>query len=88
MRNAKFFNKNNIPLAWSNDFDNVEHLHDAIEDSTNDMSLGLSFTVDNREFLRGYLFALQENKEITRYEFLMLMKFYDRLVADKRFIAE
>ena len=35
MRNAKFFNKNNIPLAWSNDFDNVAHLHDAIEDSTN-----------------------------------------------------
>ena len=52
------------------------------------MSLGLSFTVDNREFLRGYLFALQENKEITRYDFLMLMKFYDTLVADKRFIAE
>lgn len=35
MRNAKFFNKSNIPLAWSNDFDNVEYLHDAIEDSTN-----------------------------------------------------
>ena len=35
MRKAKFFNKNNIPLAWSNDFDNVEHLHDAIEDATN-----------------------------------------------------
>ena len=35
MRKAKFFNKSNIPLAWSNDFDNVEHLHDAIEDSTN-----------------------------------------------------
>ena len=35
MRNARFFNKSNIPLAWSNDFDNVEHLHDAIEDSIN-----------------------------------------------------
>ena len=35
MKNARFFNKSNIPLAWSNDFDNVEHLHDAIEDSTN-----------------------------------------------------
>lgn len=35
MRNARFFNKSNIPLAWSNDFDNVAHLHDAIEDSTN-----------------------------------------------------
>lgn len=35
MRNARFFNKRNILLAWSNDFDNVEHLYDAIEDSTN-----------------------------------------------------
>lgn len=35
MKNARFFNKNNITLAWSNSFDNVEHLHDAIEDSTN-----------------------------------------------------
>ena len=35
MRKGKFFNASNIPLAWSNDFDNVEHLHDAIEDSTN-----------------------------------------------------
>ena len=35
MRNAKFFNKSNTLLAWSNDFDNVEHLYDAIEDSTN-----------------------------------------------------
>ena len=35
MRNARFFNKSHTPLAWSNDFDNVEHLHDAIEDSTN-----------------------------------------------------
>lgn len=35
MKKARFFNEKNIPLAWSNDFDNVEHLHDAIEDSTN-----------------------------------------------------
>ena len=35
MRNARFFNKSNIPLAWSNYFDNVEDLNDAIEDSTN-----------------------------------------------------
>ena len=35
MKNARCFNKNNITLAWSNNFDNVEHLHDAIEDSTN-----------------------------------------------------
>ena len=35
MKKARFFNKSNILLAWSNDFDNVEDLHDAIEDSTN-----------------------------------------------------
>lgn len=35
MRKARFFNASRTPLAWSNDFDNVEHLHDAIEDSTN-----------------------------------------------------
>ena len=39
MRNARFFNKSNIPLAWSNNFDNVEDLHDAIEDSTNAIEL-------------------------------------------------
>ena len=27
-------------------------------------------------------------KEITKKEYVMLMKFYDRLVADKRFVAE
>ena len=66
----------------------MEKALNKIADIVSDMSLGLSFAVDNREFLRGYLFALKENKEITRYEFLMLMKFYDRLVADKRFIAD
>jgi inhibitor of KinA sporulation pathway (predicted exonuclease) len=35
MKNANFFNKNNILLAWSDDFDNVQHLSDAIEDATN-----------------------------------------------------
>lgn len=39
-------------------------------------------------FFRGYLFALNENREITTGERLMLMSFYDRLVADKKFIAE
>lgn len=59
-----------------------------ILDIVSDMSMGLSFAEDNRDFLRGYLFALKENEEITRKEYVMLMKFYDRLVADKKFIAE
>lgn len=66
----------------------MEKALNKILDIVNDMSLGLSFADDSRNFLRGYLFALKENEEITRYEFLMLMKFYDRLVADKRFVAE
>ena len=39
-------------------------------------------------FYRGYLFALTENREITRSERLMLISFFDRLVADKEFIAK
>ena len=66
----------------------MEKALNKILDVVRDMSLGLSFADDSRNFLRGYLFALEENKEITRHEFVMLMKFYDRLVADKRFIAD
>ncbi len=66
----------------------MEKALNKILDIVNDMSLGLSFADNSREFLRGYLFALKENEEITKYEFLMLMKFYDRLVANKRFVAE
>lgn len=66
----------------------MEKALNKILDIVSDMSLGLSFAEDSRDFLRGYLFALKENEEITRKEYVMLMKFYDRLVADKRFIAE
>ena len=66
----------------------MEKALNKILDIVSDMSLGLSFAEDNRDFLRGYLFALKENEEITRKEYVVLMKFYDRLVADKRFIAE
>ena len=66
----------------------MEKALEKILDIVSDMSMGLSFTEDSRNFLRGYLFALKENEEITRNEYIMLMKFYDRLVADKRFIAE
>ena len=66
----------------------MEKALNKILDIVSDMSMGLSFADDNRDFLRGYLFALKENDEITRNEYVMLMKFYDRLVADKRFVAE
>lgn len=60
-----------------------------IADIISDMSWGI---VDDNDdamvFLKGYLVALVENKEITRDELVMLMKFYKNLVADKKFIAE
>ena len=52
-----------------------------------DMSQGI-IDDDIAGFFRGYLFALKENGEITGSEHLMLISFYDRLVADKKFIAE
>lgn len=66
----------------------MEKALNKILDIVSDISMGLSFAEDSRDFLRGYLFALKENEEITRNEYVMLMKFYDRLVADKKFIAE
>ena len=66
----------------------MEKALNKILDIVSDMSMGLSFAEDNRDFLRGYLFALKENEEITRHEFVILIKFYDKLVADKRFVAE
>ena len=52
-----------------------------------DMSQGI-IDDDMAGFLEGYLCALNENGEITVSERLMLISFYDRLVADKKFIAE
>ena len=52
-----------------------------------DMSQGI-IDDDMAGFFRGYLFALNENGEITASERLMLISFYDRLVANKKFIAK
>lgn len=52
-----------------------------------DMSQGIAD--DNiADFFRGYLFALNENGEITASERVMLISFFDRLVANKMFIAK
>ena len=53
-----------------------------------DVSWGIIDDDTAGKFLRGYLFALSENKEITTSERLMLISFYNRLVADKEFIAK
>ena len=53
-----------------------------------DMSQGIIDDNGMADFYRGYLVALQENREITTSERFMLMSFYDRLVANKEFIAK
>ena len=65
----------------------MERALNKILEITFDMSQGI-IDDDMADFYRGYLVALQENREITTSECLMLMSFYDRLVADKEFIAK
>ena len=57
-----------------------------IAEIISDMSLGI--VDDAMTFLRGYLIALMENKEITRDEYIMLLRFFNNLIKDKKFIAE
>ena len=52
-----------------------------------DMSQGI-VDDDIAGFFRGYLFALNENGEITASERFMLISFYDKLVTNKKFIAK
>lgn len=52
-----------------------------------DMSQGI-IDDDMAGFFRGYLFALNENGGITASERVMLISFFDKLVANKKFIAE
>ena len=66
----------------------MERALNKIADIISDMSQGIVDDNDIAGFFRGYLFALNENGEITTSERFMLISFYDRLVADKKFIAE
>ena len=53
-----------------------------------DMSQGIIDDNDDMAgFFRGYLFALNENGEITTSERFMLISFYDRLVANEKFVV-
>ena len=52
-----------------------------------DMSQGI-VDDDMAGFLEGYLCALNENGEITASERLMLISFFNKLVANKKFIAK
>ena len=66
----------------------MERALNRILEIISDMSQGFIDDDTAGKFLRGYLFALSENKEITTSERLMLISFFDRLVADKEFIAK
>lgn len=66
----------------------MERALNKIADIISDMSQGFIDGNDVAGFYRGYLFALNENGEITTGERLMLISFYNRLVADKEFIAK
>ena len=66
----------------------MEKALNRIADIISAMSQGIIDNNDIAGFFRGYLFALNENGEITTSERLMLISFYDRLVANKKFIAE
>lgn len=66
----------------------MERALNKILEIISDVSWGVIDNNDMAGFFRGYLFALNENKEITTGERLMLISFYDRLVADKEFIAK
>lgn len=66
----------------------MERALNKILEMISDVSWGIIDDDTAGKFLRGYLFALSENKEITTSERLMLISFYNRLVADKEFIAK
>ena len=65
----------------------MERALNKIADIISDVSWGVIDDDTAGKFIRGYLFALNENKEITTSERLMLISFFDRLIADKEFIA-
>ena len=65
----------------------MERALNKITEIISSMSWGVSDD-DVMAFLRGYLIALMENKEITRDEYITLLKFFNNLIKDKKFIAK
>ena len=67
----------------------MERALNKIADIISNMSWGvIDDNDDAMAFLRGYLIALMENKEITRDEYIILLKFFNNLIKDKRIIAK
>lgn len=63
--------------------DGINKVLNKIADIFDDMSLGIIGSIDDRDFLRGYMTALMESNEITNKDRVYLMKFYERLMDDK-----
>ena len=67
----------------------MERALNKIADIISNMSWGVIDSNDEAmAFLRGYLIALMENKEITRDEYVALLRFFNNLIKDKRIIAK
>ena len=66
----------------------MERALNKILEIISDVSWGVMDDDTAGKFLRGYLFALNENGEITASERFMLISFYDKLVANKKFVAK
>ena len=66
----------------------MERALNKILEIISDMSWRIDNNDDAMSFLRGYLIALMENKEITRDEYIMLLRFFNNLIKDKKFIAK
>ena len=66
----------------------MERALNKIADIISDMSLGIADNNSAMEFLRGYLIALMDNKEITGDEYVILLRFFYNLIKDKKFIAK
>lgn len=68
---------------------NMEKILNKIADIVDDMSIGAVVEDEScRDFMRGYLMSCVDNEEITRREMTMILKFYDRLMDGKMFIAK
>ena len=67
----------------------MERALNKILEIISDMSWGV---IDGNDeamaFLKGYLIALMENKEITRDEYVALLRFFNNLIKNKRIIAK
>ena len=66
----------------------MERALNKILEIISDMSWRIDSNDDAMSFLRGYLIALMEDKEITRDEYITLSRFFNNLIKDKKFVAK